>query len=395
MGKFPFWKVKRELRRIGRSGQDTAVELIRKLYFRRHYDLVTYKNIKRTRGTVPLGKDVAIYLMFPGAGLLASYLTMLRALRLAGISPIVVSNRPLITQDRDKICEYASIVIERPNVGYDFGGYRDGILEVADILPTLDRIWLLNDSVWLLAQDISWFEQARAMGKDFVGATSSFSILRKTWLGTKRWNASDYRSIIWRHDPNNRDFHYASYALCIGPAILQDRNFLRYWEKLDIRNDKKHTVRRGEMGLTQWVMKHGYTHGATSEINDLDNELSRLSDAELDQAARELVIFKGTELAALKTRVLGTEPNSIEGRAERIGLILSAVARQGSAYALAVYILRRHHFPFLKKSLLWLSSEGPETVLAAIASLDDEEASHIVDEARLICEARAIARQTV
>ena len=149
------------------------------------------------------------------------------------------------------------------------------------------------------------------------------------------------------------------------------------------------------MGLTQWVMKHGYTHGATSEINDLDNELSRLSDAELDQAARELVIFKGTELAALKTRVLGTEPNSIEGRAERIGLILSAVARQGSAYALAVYILRRHHFPFLKKSLLWLSSEGPETVLAAIASLDGEEASHIADEARLICEARAIARQTV
>jgi lipopolysaccharide biosynthesis protein len=385
MSQFSYWKVKRELLRIGKTAQDATAELVRKLYFRRHYDLVTRKTIKRTPGAVPLGKEVAIYLVFPDSGLLASHLCMLSELRQAGISPIVVSNLPLSDEDRDRLHDDVYTIIERPNVGYDFGGYRDGILELAENLHRLDRVWLLNDSAWLVPQATSWFEHARAMGNDFVGATSSFSILRKTLLGTKRWNISDYRSIIWTHDPNNRDFHYASYALCIGSAILRDRKFMSYWEKLDIRNDKKRTVRRGEMGLSQWVLKHRYTHAATFEINHLDKELEELSDTELDRVARELVIFRGTELAALKTRVLALQPNSLEGRAERTGLILTAVARQGSVYALAIYILRRHHFPFLKKSLLSLSSDGPGTLLEFIASLDQHKAPYLIDEARRIC----------
>jgi len=40
-------------------------------------------------------------------------------------------------------------VIERPNFGYDFGGYRDGILllEAWGIAP--ERLLILNDSIWM------------------------------------------------------------------------------------------------------------------------------------------------------------------------------------------------------------------------------------------------------
>lgn len=378
-------KLKRELKRLGRNSREAVAEIIRKIYFRRYYDLVTSKKIVCCNGAVPFRNEVAIYLIYPTNGLLESHFHTLEKLGAAGISPIVVSNIPLNNVDRQRLVEVSTKIVERPNVGYDFGGYRDGILQIADSIKKLTRIWLINDSVWLVPQDKSWFEQARAAGKDFVGATSSFSILRKSWFGMKRIEVSDYRSINWNHEPNNPNFHYASYALCIGSKILNDQNFLKYWERLDIRNDKKNTVRRGEIGLTQWVLKHGYTHGATYEIDHLDKELDLQSDSDLDKTARELVVFKGTKLATIKSETLLTDFNDIEGRAMRKGLILAAVARQGSVYALAIHIIRHHRFQFLKKSPIWLSSDGPEIILNYIAKMSCQESNHIAEEAKQIC----------
>lgn len=388
MTKIPFWKIKRELHRLRREGQGLLRELPRKLYFRRYYDLVSSKAIRRTIGKSSLQGEVAIYLIFPENGVLDSHLFMLRKLQQDEIDTVVVSNLPLTDNDRGRLLETAARIIERPNVGYDFGGYRDGMLDIAEILPELDRVWLLNDSVWMVSRPISWFAQARAMNKDFTGATSSFSILRKSLLGARRFDASDYRNIVWRHQPENPNFHYGSYALCIGKAILQDPGFLDYWHKLEIRNDKKHTVRRGEIGLSQWVIRREYSHGATHEIDCLPQELASLSDAELDQTARELILFKDTAIAKIRPKVLMTEASSLAGRAERMGLILTAVARHGSAYALALYNLRHTTFPFLKKSPLWLSSDGPARILKLAAGDSKSQTAHIVVEARQLCASR-------
>lgn len=385
MTSLSYWKIKRELRRILNNSTEILHEILRKLYFRRYYDLVVSKKIRRTYGALPLGNDVAIYLIFPTSGILESHRFVLDELRRFNISPIIVSNVPLNETERGNLLRDVAIVIERPNIGYDFGGYRDGIFEIADNFKTINRVWLLNDSTWMIPQSISWFEQARLMNKDFVGATSSFSILRKTVLGSRRWSASDYRSIVWNHNPANPDFHYASYALSIGSAILRDAKFLKFWKRLEIRNDKKWTVRRGEIGLTQWVLKNGYSHGATHEISGLNKELNSLSDEELDKAARELVIFNGTELVEIKKQVLLTDSRSKEGRLERISLILIAVARQGTAYALPLYNLRRNKFQFLKKSLFWLSSESPEKLNNFINMHDDRGLSYISEETQAIC----------
>lgn len=385
MSSIPFWKIKRELKRVRRSGAGVVSELLRKLYFRRYYDRVTSKEIRRTFSADTLKREVAIYLIYPAHGVLASHLFMLRELQREGISPIVVSNLPLSDHDRDQLLGAATRIIERPNVGYDFGGYRDGVLDIAAELPKLDWVWLLNDSVWLAPRPDSWFAQARAMNTDFTGATSSFSILRNTLFGTKRFDAANYRKIVWNHQTNNPNFHYGSYALCIATTILQDPQFLDYWRSLEIRNGKKHTVRRGEIGLSQWAIRHGYSHSATHEIDQLPHELAALSDEVLDQTTRELILFKDTALANIRPTVLGTEISSAKGRAERTCLILAAVARHGSAYALALYHLRHTSYPFLKKSPLWLSANGPEHLLKIIYETSTPQAPHIVAEAHRLC----------
>lgn len=382
MPPIPLWKIKREAGRLGRNSIEIGHELIRKFYFRRHYDRVTRKALHRTAGALPLGRELAIYVIFPTAGLLESHLMMLRSLRQAGISTLVVSNHPLDTEARARLCQEASLLIERPNIGYDFGGYRDGILEISDSLHELDRLWLLNDSAWLLPQGGGWFTQARQMNKDFVAATSSFPVWRRSWLRPKRVLAASYRTLIWNHRTDHAGFHYASYALCITSSILRDRSFLRYWQQLDIRNDKKRTVRRGEIGLTQWVRRHGYSHGATHEVTTLDQELARLRHSTLDAVARDIIVLNDPELAQIKKNVLATPQSSAVGRAERIGFILTAVARHGTAYALAIDNLRRHHVPFLKKSPVWLSSEGPDAMLAILRELDERHGTTLLQEAR-------------
>ena len=157
-----------------------------------------------------------------------------------------------------------------------------------------------------------------------------------------------------------------------------------YWRKLEIRNGKKHTVRRGEIGLSQWAIRHGYSHGATHEIDQLPQELAKLSDEDLDQTARELILFRDTTIAGIKPRVLRTDMSTADGRNERTGLILTAVARHGSAYALALYNLRHTTFPFLKKSPLWLSADGPNCIVKVAESILTQRTPHVVEEALLL-----------
>ena len=114
----------------------------------------------------------------------------------------------------------------------------------------------------------------------------------------------------------------------------------------------------------------------------------------MDKIARELVVFKGTRLAAIKTKVLATDYDSHEGRADRKGLILMAVARQGSAYALATFIVQQHKLQFLKKSLLWLSSDGSDNVIKYVETLSCKEGVQIAEEARMLCAERAILHAT-
>lgn len=379
----PRWKIQRELVRAARKALKLPPELLRRVYFRRYYDWILSHQIKRSSGTLTLGSEIAIYLIFPKSGILPSHISALKQMVAAKISPIVVSNQPLGTDDKTAISPYCALIIERPNFGYDFGGYRDGVLEVANRFETLDRLWLLNDSVWMFPRQSTWFDDARELNVDFAAATSNFAMARV--------DAADFRDITWKFQVTHRNFHYASYALGVGSAILKDPNFLKYWRKLEIRNDKTRTVRRGEIGLSKWVLKHGYSHRATCEVDTLDKELMDLTDTELDSVVRDLVIpgvIPGDiAMDDVKTDVLRLNVSSCNGRSDRVALILTAVSRYACVYSLPAYIMRYRGFQFLKKSPLWLSPISAGLMLKIISRIPGDVGDEILQEAtHLVCQ---------
>jgi hypothetical protein len=370
------WKIGRELARFGRQILEFPEDMRNLLFATRHYDQVAARQICRFEGGLPSSGRVAIFLIFPGAGLLPSHLHTLAYLRAKGYAALVVSNLPLATPDRERLLAECWYYIERPNFGYDFGGYRDGVLSLADRLPYLDRLVLLNDSTWFpLPGSRDWFDDVEALGVDFAGAASNF--------GTPRPEIEEFRAIDWHYRTSHRNFHYCSFALCLRPKVLRDPAFLDFWRRLRLSDKKKRTVRRGEIGFSQWALRHGFSTAATLDVTTLDRDLATIPEPRLREIARDLIIPEQPKLQAF-WRQISRDPESLRSDLEK--LILLAVSRQGSSYALAAYSMKERGFPFLKKSPLLLSTDSATISLKLLAKL--EGAEDIIAEARQLAQRR-------
>lgn len=370
----PLWKIRRELARFGRHLSELPGDLHNLLFATRHYDRTLSLGIRQFEGKLPAAKRVAIFLIFPSSGLLSSHLRTLAYLRAKGYVSLVVSNLPLADADRERLLNESWRYMERPNFGYDFGGYRDGVLSLSDELPQLERLVLINDSAWFpLPGSRDWLDDVEALNVDFAGAASNF--------GTPRPEIEAFQSITWDYRTSRRNFHYCSFALCLRPKVLGDLDFLGFWRRLKLTDKKKRTVRRGEIGFTQWALGRGFSHGATLDVEHLDQDLGALSEERLREVVRDLVIPEEPKLQAL-WRQIALDPAT--PRRDLENLVLLAVSRQGSAYALAGYAMRERGYPFFKKSPLWVSEDSSATSLRLIEGLEP-------GTGEILAEAKALA----
>ena len=366
-------KINRELKRIVTKVIKFPSFMCEYLFLNFIYDkMISTKKIVH-EGIKPIVGEMAIYLVYAPHGLQKSHHDMFVQLDIENITPIVVSNLPLSTRDLNLLSEKSALVIERPNVGYDFGGYRDAILHLAPDLSKLDRLYVLNDSVWMIGGSQSWFEQVRLSDCDFVGATTHY--------GVNRVDPREFRNLQWEYTTKHTKFHYASYALAINKNILCDKRFINFWSTLLISNNKKRTVKRGEIGLSKWVKKNGFSHCATCKDCKLDKEIKALDNKELNDLAHQLIIPEDESLMMQLALVLQSDYNTDLGREERIQIILTAVSRQATGYVMPYFNKSKRNFPFIKKSPLRLSRSGAELTLELLKNFDNDIGRHAYSEA--------------
>ena len=373
-------KLGRELSRFGRQMVAAPGNLWRYQTERRHYDRVTARQIVTTDGQVAQTDRVALYLIFPGMGVQPSHLRALRWMTDNGYAPLVVSNLPLGDADKAQLLPLCWRILERPNVGYDFGGYRDGILHLGDTLPALTRLVFLNDSSWFpMPGTEDWLQQAETAGPDFVAASYHW--------GIDRVRPHDFRTIRWRFGTGNRNFHYGSFALSVGPAVLRDPGFFAFWKAYRLTGDKSKTVRRGETGFTRWVLRSGHSHAATHDIATLDADLAAMSDDRLADLAAKLILHEDSTMRQVKLDTLASAQG--RDRAVLIPLILTAIARQGVSYALPHHLIRDKAYPFLKKSPLWASADTHAIMVDFLHGIDGDLGTELRAEATATVQARA------
>lgn len=367
----PLWKVRREAARLGRQLRELPGDLHNFFFATLLYDRKVASKIRRFEGARPLTDRVVVFLIYPKAGLQSSHLRAFDYFGRKGYAVLAVSNLRLDEADRALLLQHCWAYLERPNFGYDFGGYRDAILSLSDDLEHLERLIIFNDSTWFpLPGTRDWLEDAESMGADLVAAASNY--------GTPRTDIENFHSLEWTYSHTHRNFHYCSFALFMRPKLFRSAAFLRFWKHLRLSDKKKRTVRRGEIGFSQWVFAHGFSHAATLDVSHLDQELDGLDDERLREVAQRLIIPEDPKLRAFQASVLADRATV---REDLIKLILIVVSRQGSSYALAPYSVLDRGFPFLKKSPLWLSSESARASLNLLADLPGQGSNSIRNEA--------------
>ncbi|WP_121060513.1 glycosyltransferase [Chachezhania antarctica] len=343
--RLPWWKIKREVTRLFNQILAVPRGIYNYFFATLFYDVFQAKNIHVFDGQVPQAGKIAVYLIFPSRGLLESHKRSLEHIRAAGYAPLVVSNLPISEEDADYLREVSWRYILRPNIGYDFGGYREGFLTLRPLLGTLERLVFLNDSSWFpLPETDNWLLEAEKQDLDYVGAATSFGIPKVA--------RDRYETIKWDFDPTLSEFHYCSYAISVGPRILQDKRYTRFWKGYQLTEKKNKVVRYGEMGMSRFAIDKGFSHGATYDIRTLPDTLNGCTDDELNYYARNMIYLNEWIMKQVLDSTLPylDARQSPAARDEVIKLILATVARFGVSYVVPELLWEKHRFPFLKKS---------------------------------------------
>ena len=349
-------KIFREIKRLTFQLLNLPAYIFQYFFNNLYYTIFLENKKIITKGKIPFKEKIAIFLIYPNLGVDKSHLRTLEHLIERGYSPLVVSNLKLNEIDKDLISSKTIYLIERSNFGYDFGGYRDGVLFLANKISSLKKLILINDSCFLISASGSndWVDFVDKSEKDLIGASSHFGY-RKPSFNQALKNLSN---LDFNFTYKSKNFHYASFALGISNSILKNPKFLKYWSSLKLSGKKNIVVRRGEIGFTKWVLKNKtYTHESLLDSSKIPDLLRGFDDEKLKEIIKNLIV-ENNKLLRLKTFYVSKIDEL--SKKELINLIMFNISRYNLAYSMANFIIEDLNFPFFKKIIFRLNKQSAE-----------------------------------
>ncbi len=203
-------------------------------------------------GEIPLGPKVCVFVHWDGAGDVRDHVVHhVRSLAQAGLSVVFVTNsgflRPAAMAALQQLC---AGVLVRANVGYDFGAWREGFEVLQLPRPDTEMVVMANDSVYGPICPVDELLAKIDFGQADV------------WGCTESWQTR---------------YHLQSYLMAFSPRVVASEAWRKFWATVRPTWSKAWLIRLYEIGLTQALLKAGFTCRAVwpyrSLIKDLDPEL--------------------------------------------------------------------------------------------------------------------------
>ncbi|WP_176518671.1 rhamnan synthesis F family protein [Rhodobacter maris] len=189
-------------------------------------------------------------------------------------SVVLVSNGALPPASRDSLRPHCRSILERPNFGYDFGGYRDGIhfLQRQGLSPS--HLILLNDSIWFpMVSDSQVIGRLEASALDVCGL-----LLRPRRRGEAK------RAFGRRHQATGPSEFLESYLIHLRQPVWESETFRRFWRDYKQSSSKWLTIKRGEIGFSKALQAGGFSVGALSGLTAFIDAISQQGAPFLDKA---------------------------------------------------------------------------------------------------------------
>jgi glycosyltransferase involved in cell wall biosynthesis len=196
---------------------------------------------------------------------------------------IFISNSLLDDRQKSRLAGLYISIIERENKGFDFGAWKDALLQEGwDNLAAYDNVTLMNDSCFGPLYDMEIvYNKMEQQDFDF-------------------WGITDFRATNSRMPGTDGPipFHIQSYFLCFTQKIVKTGIFKNFWERIDYKESIYSVIQEYETRLTSILKESGYRCKAFLEFTDKINT-TNIVDPLLRRP--DLCIINGTPLVKIKS----------------------------------------------------------------------------------------------
>ena len=324
----PAWKIRRELETARQQLQAIPERLIGPARQRR-LDSQFPNGFRVMNGAASLGPKVAIFLVYQPRGMSASSVATCRHLSERGYSVVLVANSPVSAADEALLGRWVWRFVERPNFGYDFGGYRDGIRLLWHWSVSPESLIVLNDSVWFpLDQNETMLASMEASKAGFLGALRHVDLPETD---------TEHAGI------------FLSYFFLIKRSVLTSEVFVNYWNNYVSTSNKYLTVRSGERGFSRAL----FAAGVPSEgLYSRDRFMAAVEQQPAVFLRQTLVYGAYTDPALEQARgaLLRADATSEAWRTQAIDHIRAVVNKRNFHSSFCFASIRLLGIPLLKKN---------------------------------------------
>lgn len=201
--------------------------------------------IRVTDGFIRPGsqRTLCVFAHYDRDGLIDDYVIhYLSELSRADCEIVFVSTAPNVGDETvDRVRPYASRILLRENVGYDFGSWRDGLALIGDF-GSYDRVIIANDSVYGPLTDLrAVFAKMAHREAPVWGITDSLRYAR----------------------------HLQSYFIVFEREAVQSVAFNCFWKSLPDYRSKHVVIMQCEVGLSRRLTEAGFELAALCDYKSM------------------------------------------------------------------------------------------------------------------------------
>lgn len=157
-----------------------------------------------------------------------------------------ISNSSISECSKNKLQESGVKVVIRDNKGYDFGAWKDQILNMD--LKKIDRLILCNNSCYGPFYSLKEIFSSPIVNSDF-------------------WSITKHKKNFGLAE------HLQSYFLVFEKPLLTSPIFKKYWENIPYFKSWNDAVHKGEINLTSFFSSEGFTYNSFIREDILSNRV--------------------------------------------------------------------------------------------------------------------------
>jgi hypothetical protein len=297
------------------------------------------------------GRSYVVFVTYSDMPYVAEYVFRhLDFLNRAGFNVVVVSNSKKVNpQSLRELRLRSAAVLERPNIGYDFGAYRDGVIWLLQNYDQIDRILLMNDSVFgPVSLETDFCAKALALDADIVGLIES--------METR--------------------YHFQSFWVMFNAGAISSKKFADYWRSMSYYSDKLQVVDKLETRLVNYFLQQDFRaeslfavdHVTKKAMANFLAEIEALSKSAGESLDAGAVRAEGGGAGAAERVRLTQRGAPLRARLDYLRQILGILSH-GVAMNPTVFmwrtLLQDFRFPYVKREIFTRNPVSEPNILSA------------------------------